>query len=381
MLLAKLNKEIDLSWEDINKKIGWNYSPCHTRKMAYGVKFYNDFIECDKSKNIENNSAQDKIDEINNKVLELKKMRTKLSDERTLANKRIRSLARIEDFIDLFRDEIAMLSFKKPLLKSKESKAIQGDTEAVLVLSDIHYGIESDNAHNLYNPDVAKERMTKLIDRTIYYCKKNNVGKLHIFDLGDSVSGNIHNTIRLENRLNIVNQIIGVSELLSESYFKLSENIADIEIYMAEGNHDRVFDDKKDNLNEDTFSTIIKEFIKLRLCCVSNIKLHDNKQNGIVKAEIKNKVVYGTHGDKDKFNAVVKNIVNVCGEIPDYVIMGHYHNANEYTDGYSEVIVNGCFSGVDEYAYNIRAVSYPVQKLLLFNNQGRYCTYNIRTNI
>ncbi|MEE7988273.1 hypothetical protein V3Q41_20710, partial [Clostridioides difficile] len=55
---------------------------------------------------IQNNSTQEEIDKINEKILELKKIKVQLSDERSLVNKKIREYSRIDNIIDLFNNKI-----------------------------------------------------------------------------------------------------------------------------------------------------------------------------------------------------------------------------------------------------------------------------------
>lgn len=39
--------------------------------------------------------------------------------------------------------------------------------DAILCISDWHYGIEVENALNSYNPEICRERVTKLVVKTL----------------------------------------------------------------------------------------------------------------------------------------------------------------------------------------------------------------------
>ena len=211
--LAKVNKEIDLDWGEIVELLGLECSPDHCRKVSYGLKEAFDYL----NSKIQNNSTQEEIDKINEKILELKKIKVQLSDERSLVNKKIREYSRIDNIIDLFNNKIDDISLHKPFLSDSSYKCYESSNqEAIMLISDIHYGLETINAFNRYNSKIFKIRIQYLKDKIIEYSKLHKVKRLHVMLLGDLISGYIHNSIRLENRENIVEQIIEVSEILSE---------------------------------------------------------------------------------------------------------------------------------------------------------------------
>ncbi|WP_101773505.1 metallophosphoesterase family protein [Peptostreptococcus faecalis] len=375
LMLGRLNRENDYPWEEISKMVGLNFSGDHVRKMSYGMKMLDDY---NKENSSERYSGQD-LKEIKEKILELKRTRQQLSDERTFTNKKIRGLARIEDFINLLRDELELLAYEKPMIVKSEDLNSLGfscqDNVGILLLSDIHYGIESDNIANKYNTEIAIERMNSLINDTIKYSNLHGIDEIYVFELGDSISGHIHNNLRLENRIDVAQQIIGISELLSSAMFELSKSIKKVNFCMVEGNHDRILPKKDDNLNKDSFAVLVQELIKQRTKNIENFNFIDSIGKTFSKVEIKNKTCFAVHGDKDSSKSV-EGLQAISGIKPDYVFMGHFHNANEYTINQSEIIVNGAFSGVDEYAYNIRKNSPPIQKFIIMNENGRLCTYN-----
>ncbi|WP_237672000.1 hypothetical protein [Clostridioides difficile] len=231
--LAKVNKEIDLDWGEIVELLGLECSPDHCRKVSYGLKEAFDYL----NSKIQNNSTQEEIDKINEKILELKKIKVQLSDERSLVNKKIREYSRIDNIIDLFNNKIDDISLHKPFLSDSSYKCYESSNqEAIMLISDIHYGLETINAFNRYNSKIFKIRIQYLKDKIIEYSKLHKVKRLHVMLLGDLISGYIHNSIRLENRENIVEQIIEVSEILSEFIYELSKEIDKIIIYSVGGN-------------------------------------------------------------------------------------------------------------------------------------------------
>ncbi|VIF91816.1 Phage related protein [Clostridioides difficile] len=374
--LAKANKEVDLDWGEIVDLLGLECSPDHCRKVSYGLKEAFDYL----NSKIQNNSTQEEIDKINEKILELKKIKVQLSDERSLVNKKIREYSRIDNIIDLFNNKIDSMSSHNTLLQDYSSDSYgTSNQEAVMLISDIHYGLETINAFNRYNSEIFKIRIQYLKDKIIEYSKLHKVKKLHLMLLGDLISGHIHNSIRLENRENIVEQIIEVSEILSIFIYELSQKINEVIVYSVGGNHDRVLPKKDENLDKDNFALLIDEYIKLRIKNLNNVIFQENiYDNDIIVAKICRNTCLAVHGDKDKMSTAIPRLTSLIKVIPDYIFMAHLHNCKEDTYGESEIIVNGSFSGTDTYAKNLRLSSYAMQKFMIFDNDGRVCTYNIK---
>ena len=57
----------------------------------------------------------------------------------------------------------------------------------------------------------------------------------------------------------------------------------------------------------------------------------------------------------------------------DEVHIGHFHNPQIFNN----VIVNGCLSGVDDYAQDLRFNEAPSQTLLVYDEDGNFITYQI----
>lgn len=373
--LAKVNKEVDLDWGEIVELLGLECSPDHCRKISYGLKEAHDYI----NSNIPKYFNEEKLNDIEEKILELKKIRVQISDERALVNRKIREYSRLDSIINLFNKKINEKSHYKPLLETYNYKRYEPlNQEAIILISDIHYGLEVINSFNRYNTEIFKVRINYLKSRIVEYCELHKIKRLHIMLLGDLISGHIHNSIRLENRENIVEQIIEVSEILSDFIYELSQRIDEVVVYSVGGNHDRVLPKKDENLDKDNFTLLIDEYIKLRINNINNVIFQNNVQdNDIIIAKICGNTCLGVHGDKDKISTTIPKLTSLIKVIPDYIFMAHLHNCKEDSFGESEICVNGSFCGTDTYAKNLRLSSYAMQKFMIFNENGRLCTYNI----
>ena len=77
--VGKLNKEMpyaSMTWNEIVDDLEMEYHPDNLRKGAYFVKKYYDYLQDEKIKNM----SSDELEKINEKILELKKEKVKISD-------------------------------------------------------------------------------------------------------------------------------------------------------------------------------------------------------------------------------------------------------------------------------------------------------------
>ena len=376
LVISKLDRESDLSWEDICDILDLDINPHELRKRSYGIKAYDDYLK-NKSISQMSDDVQNDIDE---KLIELKKERVKLNDLRTQVNKSIREQARYEDLLELLKVEIRNLSYEKPLVNKTKPiiDSVIHRNECILALSDLHYGIEIDNSWNKFNSDIAKDRMNHMVNNTIKYGKLHGCNMCHVLITGDLVNNNIHLTSRLSNRENIAKQTIGVSELISEAVYKLSKEFRYVTLNICDGNHDRIYPNKSDNDYNDSFIHIIREFIKLRCININNLIIQDNKHGSeLVELNVCGKKIIGLHGDKIPAKATIPRLTTMFGKI-DYIIRGHVHNSSQDSFGDSKLITVSSFSGMDEYAKHLGLSSRPSQKILILSTENDDdCIYDI----
>ena len=370
--LMKLNKETDLDWCELVELLEMDMSADHYRKLSYGYKEYDDYIKSKTKEMI----AQEEYEKLLAKELEIKKEKVKLQDMRNLVNKQVRELSRKENLGEVLEKKLAELEMQPKIINDEYKNRVTSNRDMVCLISDIHYGIKTINALSPYDSDICKLKMNYLIDKTIKFSLENDVDKLYVMILGDEISGLIHNTTRLEQREDVISQVIEVSELLYESIVKLANNLPYVIVGLAQGNHSRVMADKKDSLEHENFTRLIKEFLRLRLANISNVLLLENVfDEAIIELNIRGYNVIGLHGQNDRLNNLDR-LIEMFDKKIDYVCLGHYHQSKEFETNKTEIIVNGCFSG-DDYSKRLRLYNKPIQKLLLFDDTGKIATYNI----
>lgn len=296
------------------------------------------------------------------------------SKNRSELNKHLKSIS--DQF--LLKELIVEAISKIEPLKYEFKDLQSGESEAVLLLSDWHRGQVSNNFFNKFNNEIFDKRVEKLMNKTREYCLLNNIKTIHILTLGDMINGGIHVQTRIESQENLIEQTIGVTEALSHLFNNLSQEF-NLELYFCRGNHDRVTPSKEEAMNGESFSDIIPWFLKERL--KGNDRIHFNENivdDEIITANVCGQRIIGVHGHKDNFNKAIDNLALFTKQIPDYIVMGHFHHSREADLKGVEMIINPSLCGSDRYAVDERKFSKAGQKLLMLNKEdGRYATYFI----
>ena len=368
--------EMGLSYSEWSSLlIGKEYSDETARKAYYIIKpLLEALMSDDKSKNKTYN-------DIRSKEIQLQKERIRQKDERRNFENLVRNEARWETLFDMIKEGLDNLEYNHKL--NIYPYEIRGsESEAILILSDWHIGVEINTPSNVFNIEVAKERVDKLIKETIKHCKNNNVTKLHIALAGDLVQGIIHVNSRLRQNENIINQVLIASELVTDLIASLSQSIRRIEVYNVNGNHGRVNANIKESLDEENFESLVYEIVKLKLDIIKereriayNVHFNENEFNDISLINVMNKKVAVSHGHKDrKQNTALDKLNHLLDEYRvNELITGHFHNVR-LGDG---VTVNGALSGSDDFAQSKRFNNNPSQILKIYFDDNTECLFDI----
>ena len=172
-----INKGIyGLTWLEIcdilNEETGDSYGESAYRKeLTNYVKGINYQIEKSLEREDTSNENQAILDEVNEKLLEIKKEKVKLQTEKTEYNKWIREVSRAELFEEKIVDAIEQLNknnslnIPKVVIKNDDNNSREG----ILTLADVHfgrqgtvYGINNEKI-NEYNEEVFEYRMWELL--------------------------------------------------------------------------------------------------------------------------------------------------------------------------------------------------------------------------
>ena len=308
-------------------------------------------------------------------ILKLKKEKIKLSDERVQNNAYIRRLAREETIKEIALQVAKEMDSKKLLYRPSDEDCYSFESdernETILQLSDWHYGIEVNTYWNVFDTNVCRERITRLLEETIKFCEKFNVCKLYIVNLGDLICGRIHQTLRLQSRIDTISQIIEVSEILAEFISELTSKGIYVDYFDCLDNHSRLEPNKADSIDIETLARITPWYLKERLKENENVRIRANQyDDDIISFNIMGYKICGVHGHKDKPGRVVEGLTLMTQENFDLILTAHLHHFSSDEKNEVMVISNGSLMGTDQYAKDLRLSSIPSQNLILVNKNS-----------
>lgn len=375
---AKDNGILDLTWTEIADLINKEYREDiseYRSESAYRKKYAiaKEFAEG----NVFGTSESDS--NIAQQIQELQKERIKLSDARTDYNRLVRREARKESYADMVKRVICENT--KPINISSKSTGydcIYGNNDLLIHISDIHTGIEIHNWKNDFDEDILKKRLEKYVSEIIKIQKRHYSENAFVV-IGEIISGLIHNNLRLQNNMDMMEQFKYISELLSSILVELSEHFKQIFVYVTPGNHSRISPKKEDSLDGENMDVLLSFYLRARLQNYKNISICENIIDPeIASFVIRGQKVFAAHGHKDSPQNVVQNFTLMFGMRPDIVLLGHRHTNGMTTVSDVKVIESGCCSGSDQFAVSIRKTNRPEQTVSVIDGNGLICLYDIQ---
>lgn len=370
---SKADKTLDIDYVEWGKLlIDKEYSSENLRKMFYFVKELLINIE---DEQVSNFTEDDLLKEIESKRIGLKKDQQKFYDQRTAFNKIVRERARQEEVNDIIIHTVQNSTL--PKLEYIPKNIQPSNNDLLISLNDIHYGMQVDNAWNKYNSDICKQMFNKYLDEIIAIQQLHNSENCYVCMNGDAISGNIHKSIALENKENVIQQVIGVSELISDFVAELSKHFKNVVVSMVSGNHSRL-GESKDVVKDERLDDLCEWYAKARLQNFKNVIFNDNKlDNTMYILDIRGKKYVGVHGDYDNSNYKIQSLVQMSGEKIYAVLLGHlHHNKTDWIQGI-KTLMSGSFVGMDSYCVEKRIIGHPQQLVCVCTDKGVLCHYDI----
>ena len=286
-----------------------------------------------------------------------------------------RRLIREDVRIDNLKDEIRLVVDKLNKLPFITPSPIDFDPnefkkEAVLLFSDLHIGIDCDNYYNKYNLEVAQERVSTLLTQVTQYCYMHRVQRLNVINLGDLINGIIHTSSRIEQEMDVVEQVMYAAEILSQFLNELTKLGIEIVYRSVSDNHSRIIADKNQHIEKEQFSRLIDWYVAERLKDTSIAMPESSVDFSIGKFNVFGKTIMFSHGHWGNKNSSAQEFIGLTREWVDYICLGHYHSpaAKEYQG--CKVIINGSIVGTEQYAFSRHLFTKPSQKLLIFTENS-----------
>ena len=146
----------------------------------------------------------------------------------------------------------------------------QSDNDLIVHLTDLHTGIEINNYANTFNSDVLRNRLKDYLDKILEIKNRHNSENCYII-IGEIVSGLIHNNLRIENNLDLIQQFKFIAKLISEFIQVLSQNFNQVEVYVTMGNHSRITAKKEDNLIGENVDLLLPFYLDASCQLLKNV--------------------------------------------------------------------------------------------------------------
>lgn len=253
------------------------------------------------------------------------------------------------------------------------------EEEAVLLFSDLHAAevIRSPevDGFNEYNFEVFCCRLKKLQESivdivTIQRKGGITIDKLNVFSLGDLVSGDIHQELKVTNEMPIITAALQTALVVAQFLIKLSMVFKEIEFTGVIGNHDRKGPEKEFKEKYDSIGWLIYQTIAILTSEYPDIRykipfspftihqVYDWKYL-LVHGDGKTQYAGGLpYSGIARMSTDFQSIYRDRGGF-DLMVAGHYHDAAQIPNS----ILNGAFVGGSEYSIgNVRRLSRPLQK-------------------
>lgn len=353
---------------------GKPYSSDVARRMFYGSKFTLDLMAAEQAGCIDDSNILSELDE---KMIELRKERQKFFDQRNAFNKVVRDRSRQEELNEIIVD--AIHNGDLPELNYERNFIESSGNDLLVSLNDLHYGAVHSNHWGSYNSSIARDMMNHYLDRIIKIAETHQSENCIVWENGDAISGAIHRSIQITNKENVIEQIMGASELIAEFIAELSKHFKTVKFVSVSGNHSRIDPNKDNALVDERLDDLIEWYISARLQNFENVEIDSGEKidSTMYLIDIRGKNYCGVHGDFDGSASKVQSLQTMVGKPLYAVLSGHmHHNKVDEVQGVKTVMA-GSFLGMDDYCVQKRIFGKPEQMVCVCDEDGIVCHYDI----
>lgn len=372
-LLKRKRTDENLEWQDVaDFRSEFNGDLEHRDTVRKGSKLLYEYIDA----GWVNEPVETEDNPDNAELIKMRKEKIKLSDARVEYNRLIRQEARKESYADMVKRIIC--ENVEPINIPVHYTLFNSSTDLLCHLTDVHCGIEIHNWKNDFDEDILKKRIEKFTSDILDIRGIHESENCYLV-IGEILSGIIHNNLRLQNNMDLMEQFKYVSELISAMLIRMANHFNHIYVYTTPGNHSRISPKKEDALDGENMDVLLPFYLKARMQNIDNITICDNTiEPEIAMFNIRGNNVFASHGHKDSPSSVVQNFTMMFNVKPDIVLLGHRHTNAMETVYDTKVIQSGCVSGSDAYAMSIRKTNKPEQTVSVIGDNGLICLYDIQ---
>lgn len=378
IVIGKLvDRTIDDDYEELSERLfgeGNCFNSSEVRKRMYGMKAIIEAIDRDGEMSI---ADEDTLNALDAKKIELQKERQRFFDQRNAYTKLLRERSRQEELNEILFEAVKAGNLQT--LDYTYTEIDHSDNDLLVSLNDIHYGANVRNYWNTYNSDICRDMMRRYLDRIISIGKTHGSENCIVWANGDEISGNIHQSIAVTNKENVIEQIRGVSELISEFLAALSKYFRKVIFVSVAGNHSRLDPNKERALVDERLDDLVEWYLGARLQNFENVIIGGGEKidSTIYLIDVRGKTYCGVHGDFDGSPGKVQSLQSMAGRPLYAVLSGHlHHNKTDEVQGV-KTIMAGSFIGMDDYCVQKRIVGKAEQMVCVCDSNGVRCAYDI----
>ena len=306
--------------------------------------------------------------------------------------RQVNDIYRSESRSELLRETIADAIENLPQIIIPNSPiSHSGEKTIVVGIGDLHYGAKikveglMGETINEYNSDIFEKRMWKLLTEIESICKKEDIGFVSVFFVGDLIDGMLRQSQLMRLQYGMVESTIRLSEFLAQWLNMLSVH-ANVSVYAVSGNHSEVrpLGSKKGQFEDENLEKIVMWYLAERLRENDSISIQPEvKKMNLVKIRGYNFLLMHGDGEK-KIEQIAREAINLYGEHIDFFVCGHKHREQEIpsgmtSDGNSVVIRVPSICGTDTFANSKGYGGRPgAIATVIEQNYGRRCVYPIQ---
>lgn len=371
---------LDIDWSEINSKYNLGFNSDTTRKASQpplvGSVFVSEYYKWKESHNT-HEGDDEYFKKLRLEKQEIQKEKRKMFDERLDLNRRLRETARMETTVEKIENMLSEISDQRYI--QYETPIVRSGNDLIVCLSDLHIGATYYGFDGCYDSSIAKERLSDYLQEIVEIQKVHRAENCYVLLLGDEISGNIHKTISVTNKENVIEQVKLACEYISDFVYELGKHFTYVEVHSVSGNHSRI-EKKEDALLSERLDSLIPWFTKSLLKNAENINVVDEEIDDTMSTFfVRDKLYFGVHGDFDSTSdAAIAKLVLWAKQTPYCVLCGHKHYPSMSDVSGIKVVQSGSLGGSgDDFTRTKRLTGKPSQTVLVVNDNGIRACYPI----
>lgn len=376
-----INKTEYRTYEELSEILfgeGNCFNESEVRKRMYGMKRMIELHDKYESNSTPNND----VIEIQLAKRELEAAKVQFRDERAAWNRQNTIDARVNQKLD-YLETVLKESGERMYIPSPVEVCVgNSDNDLLVILSDLHIGAAFSSEWGEYNPDIATRRLNQYIREIVKIAERHNSENCFVSIQGDLISGNIHKSIQVTNRENVIDQIKIAANLITDFCFELSNYFKKVTITNVSGNHSRI-DKKEDAIHSERLDDLIGWIVKNSLSHINKITFKENNLDiGIASIDIRGKEYIAVHGDYDSYSpSGVSNLCMMIHRIPYAILYGHLHHCSLDEVNGVKMVRGGSLAGSgDAFTIEKRLSGKPSQMVCVCSSAGIEAYYPVELN-